>query len=160
MAVDRRGFGESSAPADLAEEPADVARVAAALGISRYHLVGLSQGGKVALAHAATQPVGLERLVVIGAPIAAELAVPHETVPAAEMAAPARAGKLSEMRQMWLAHPLTAGRPEVRAAMAAMLLGYDGRDLVSPGRPLTVTPDDVKRIAVRATALAGEDDTP
>ena len=40
------------------------------------------------------------------------------------------------------------------------LLGYDGRDLASPGRPLTVTPDDVKRIAVRATALAGEDDTP
>ena len=71
-----------------------------------------------------------------------------------------RAGKLAEMRQLWLAHPLTAGRPEVRAAMAAMLLGYDGRDLVSPGRPLTVTPDDVKRIAVRATALAGEDDTP
>jgi hypothetical protein len=25
---------------------------------------------------------------------------------------------------------------------------------------LTVTPDDVKRITVRATALAGEDDTP
>ena len=25
---------------------------------------------------------------------------------------------------------------------------------------MTVTPDDVKRIAVRATALAGEDDTP
>ena len=160
VAVDRRGFGESSAPADLAEEPADVARVAAALGLSRYHLVGLSQGGKVALAHAATLPAGLERLVVIGAPVDAELAVPHETVPAAEMAALARAGKLAEMRQLWLAHPLTAGRPEVRAAMAAMLLGYDGRDLVSPGRPLTVTPDDVKRITVRATALAGEDDTP
>jgi hypothetical protein len=76
------------------------------------------------------------------------------------MAALARAGKLAEMRQLWLAHPLTAGRPEVRAAMAAMLLGYDGRDLVSPGRPLTMTLDDVKRITVRTTALAGEDDTP
>lgn len=171
VAVDRRGFGESSAPADLAEEPADVARVAAALGLSRYHLVGLSQGGKVALAHAAgldaassssasRWPAGLDRVVVIGAPIDAELPVPPETVPTAAMAALARAGKLAEMRQLWLAHPLTAGRPEVRAAMAAMLSRYDGRDLVAPGRPLTVTLDDARRLSVPATALAGEDDTP
>ncbi|WP_193743277.1 alpha/beta hydrolase [Sandarakinorhabdus sp. AAP62] len=160
VAVDRRGFGESTAPADLADEPADVARVAAALGLARYHLVGLSQGGKVALAHAATRPAGLARMVVIGAPIDAEIPVPPETVPAAAMAALARAGKLAEMRQLWLAHPLTAGRPEVRAAMAAMLVRYDGRDLVTPGRPLTVTLDDVRRITVKATALAGADDTP
>ena len=160
VAVDRRGFGESTAPADLAEEPADVARVAAALGLDRYSVVGLSQGGKVALAHAASQPAGLERVVVIGAPIDAELPVPPETVPAAEMAELARAGKLAEMRQLWLAHPLTAGRPEVRAAMAAMLTRYDGRDLVTPGRPLTVTLDDVRRINAPATALAGADDTP
>jgi len=160
VAVDRRGFGESTAPADLAEEPADVARVAAALGLARYSLVGLSQGGKVALAHAAHRPAGLERVVAIGAPIDAELPVPPETVPAAEMAMLARAGKLAEMRQLWLAHPLTAGRPEVRAAMAAMLARYDGRDLAAPGRALTVTLDDVRRISVPATALAGEDDTP
>jgi pimeloyl-ACP methyl ester carboxylesterase len=160
VAVDRRGFGESTAPADLAEEPADVARVAAALGLKRYHLVGLSQGGKVALAHAATRPFGLERLVVIGAPIDAALPVAPESVPAAEMAMLAKAGKLAEMRQLWLAHPLTAGRPEVRAAMAAMLSRYDGRDLVTPGRPLNVTLDDVRRIRLPATALAGEDDTP
>lgn len=160
VAVDRRGFGESTAPADLAEEPADVARVAAALGLARYHLVGLSQGGKVALAHASVQPAGLDRLVVIGAPIDAEMPVPPERVPAAEMAMLARAGRLAEMRQVWLAHPLTAGRPEVRAAMATMLARYDGRDLVAPGRPLRVTLDDVRRISVPATALAGEDDTP
>ena len=56
VAWDRRGFGQSSAPSDLAEEAADVARVAAALGLDRYHLVGLSQGGKVALSHAASRP--------------------------------------------------------------------------------------------------------
>jgi pimeloyl-ACP methyl ester carboxylesterase len=160
VAVDRRGFGESRAPADLAEEPADVGRVAAALGLGRYHLVGLSQGGKVALAHAAAQPAGLERLVVIGAPIDADLPVPPEAVPLAQMATLARAGRLSDMRQVWLAHPLTAGRPEVRAAMAAMLARYDGRDLLASGRPLAVTLDDVRRISVPATALAGEDDTP
>jgi pimeloyl-ACP methyl ester carboxylesterase len=160
VAIDRRGFGGSRAPPDLAEEPDDVARVAAALGLERYHLVGLSQGGKVALAHASTGPEGLERLVVIGAPLDIKLAVTPESVPVAEMAALARAGRLDAMRQLWLAHPLTAGRPEVRAALAAMLARYDGRDLVAPGRPLTVTLDDVRRIAVPATALAGADDTP
>jgi 3-oxoadipate enol-lactonase len=159
VAVDRRGFGESSAPPDLAEVPADVARVAAALGLSRYCLVGLSQGGKVALAHSASRPAGLERVVVIGAPIDAELALPPETVPAAEMAMLARIGRLAEMRQLWLAHPLTAGSGPVRAALAAMLARYDGRDLLAPGGALRVTLDDVRRIRVPATALAGEQDT-
>jgi 3-oxoadipate enol-lactonase len=78
VALDRRGFGQSTAPPDLAEEPADIARVAAALGLARYHLVGLSQGGKVALAHAATNPNGLDRLVAIGAPLDIPLAVTPE----------------------------------------------------------------------------------
>ena len=162
VALDRRGNGQSSAPPDLAEEPADVARVAAALGLPRYHLVGLSQGGKVALAHAASaaHAGGLERLVVIGAPIDAALPVPPEALPVAAMAALARAGRLDEMRQLWLAHPLTAGRPEVRAALAMMLARYDARDLVTPGRPLTVTLADVGRITVPAAALVGADDTP
>lgn len=160
IALDRRGFGQSSAPPDLAEEAADVARVAAALGLERHHLVGLSQGGKVALAHAATRPAGLDRLVVIGAPLDVQLAVTPEAVPLAEMAALARGGQLEAMRQLWLAHPLTAGRPEVRAALAAMLARYDGRDLLAAGGPLEVTLDDVRRIAVPAWALAGADDTP
>ncbi len=160
VAVDRRGFGQSTAPADLGEEPDDVTRVAEALRLARYNVVGLSQGGKVALAHAAQSPAGLDRLVVIGAPIDAELPVPPEKVPAAAMAELARMRRLAEMRQLWLVHPLTAGRPEVRAAMAAMLARYDGRDLLEPGKPLTVTLDDVRRIRVPATALAGADDTP
>ncbi len=193
VAVDRRGCGQSTAPPDLAAEPADVTRVAAALGLARYHLVGLSQGGKVALAHAAAlaaassnnaaglaaassnnaaglgapssntaarAAAGLDRLVVIGAPLDAELPAPPDALPVARMAELARAGRLAEMRAHWLAHPLTAGRPEVRAALAAMLARYDGRDLVAPGRPLPVTAADIARIGVPATALAGADDTP
>jgi pimeloyl-ACP methyl ester carboxylesterase len=160
VAVDRRGFGESSAAPDLAEEPDDVARIAAALGLARYHLVGLSQGGKVALAHAAANPAGLQRLVVIGAPLDVQLAVAPEAVPLGDMAALARAGQLDAMRQLWMAHPLTSAALPVRGALAAMVARYDGRDLVQPGRPLTVTLDDVRRIAVPAAALAGADDTP
>lgn len=160
VAVDRRGCGQSTAPPDLAEEPADVARVAAALGLARYHLVGLSQGGKVALAHAAARPAGLDRLVVIGAPIDIRLPEPPDALPLAEMAALAAAGRIDAMRQLWLAHPLTAAQPRIRAAVAAMVARYDGADLLAPGRPLGVTLADVRRIAVPATALVGRHDTP
>ncbi|OYQ24382.1 hypothetical protein CHU93_16270 [Sandarakinorhabdus cyanobacteriorum] len=160
IALDRRGCGDATAPPDLAEEPADISRVATALGLGRYHLVGLSQGGKVALAHAAQRPAGLDRLVVIGAPIDADLPAPPDALPLAHMADLARAGRMADLRAFWLAHPLTAGRPEVRAAMATMLARYDGRDLVAPGRPLRVTLSDIARITAPATALAGADDTP
>lgn len=160
VAIDRRGFGQSSAPADLSEEPDDVGRVAAALGLTHYHLVGLSQGGKVALAHAAAPAAGLQRLVVIGAPLDILLPEPAEALPLPEMTALARSGQLDAMRQLWLAHPLTAARPQVRPALAAMVAHYDGRDLLGNGRPLPVTLADAARIAVPSTALAGADDTP
>lgn len=160
VAIDRRGFGQSTAPPDLAEEPADVARVAAALGLARYHLVGLSQGGKVALAHAATRPPGLDRLVVIGAPLDIAVPEPADTLPLAAMAALAAEGRTDAMRQLWLDHPLMAARPDVRAALAAMLARYEGRDLVAPGRPLPVTLADVQRITALAAALVGRHDTP
>jgi 3-oxoadipate enol-lactonase len=160
VAVDRRGFGEATAPPGLGEEPADVTRVAAALGLTRYHLVGFSQGGKVALAHAAARPAGLDRLVVIGAPLDADLSEPQDVLPLAEMTALAAAGRLDAMRQLWLADPLTAAQPAVRSAVVAMLARYRARDLLAPGQKLSVTLDDVRRIKVPATALAGADDTP
>lgn len=160
VAVDRRGFGQSTAPPDLAAEPVDVAQVAAALGLARYHLVGLSQGGKVALAHAAMAPPGLQRLLVIGAPIDIVLPEPPDDLPLAAMAALAAAGRIDAMRQLWLNHPLTAAQPAVRAALAAMVARYDGRDLVDAGRPLHVGIADARRIAVPATALVGRHDTP
>ncbi|MBU6166381.1 MAG: alpha/beta hydrolase [Alphaproteobacteria bacterium] len=160
IAVDRRGFGASTAPPDLAAEPGDISRIAAALGLARYHLVGLSQGGKVALAHAAGAPAGLDRLVVIGAPLDADVVAPPDHLPLAAMTALARAGRLDDLRRFWLAHPLTAGTPDVRSALAAILARYDARDLIRPGRPLRVALADVAGIGVPATALAGAHDTP
>ncbi|AEB12869.1 alpha/beta fold hydrolase [Marinithermus hydrothermalis] len=64
---DMRGQGRSEAP----EGPyppeahaADLDALLAHLGVSRYHLLGLSNGGVVAQHHAAQNPPGLERLVL------------------------------------------------------------------------------------------------
>lgn len=68
LALDGRGWGDSDAPptgytvADMAD---DVAGMVAALGLTRYTLVGHSMGGKTAQAFAARRPDGLEQLLLV-----------------------------------------------------------------------------------------------
>ena len=68
LAPDARGWGDSDAPPtgytvrDMAD---DVAALVAALGLTRYTLVGHSMGGKAAQALAARRPAGLERLLLV-----------------------------------------------------------------------------------------------
>lgn len=67
--LDGRGWGDSDKPDsgyavdDMAD---DAAAVIAALGLSRYVLVGHSMGGKAAQSLAARRPAGLERLLLVG----------------------------------------------------------------------------------------------
>jgi len=68
LAPDARGWGGSDAPPsgytvrDMAD---DVAGLVAALGLTRYTLVGHSMGGKAAQALAARRPQALERLLLV-----------------------------------------------------------------------------------------------
>ncbi len=69
LALDLRGWGDSDAvPAsacrveDMAE---DIRQIIAALGLSRYTLVGHSMGGKAAQALASDPPPGLEQLLLV-----------------------------------------------------------------------------------------------
>jgi 3-oxoadipate enol-lactonase len=67
LALDLTGWGDSDAAgaytvADMAD---DALGIAAALGLTRYTLVGHSMGGKAAQALAARQPPGLESLLLV-----------------------------------------------------------------------------------------------
>lgn len=68
VAPDMRGFGasdstpENFAVADYADDAADLIRV---LALENYTLVGHSMGGKIALAVAAKNPVGLNSLILL-----------------------------------------------------------------------------------------------
>ncbi len=68
VAIDMRGFGESTATNNsykLPDYAQDIAELVQKLGLTRYILVGHSMGGKVTLLHAASQPKGLQKLVLV-----------------------------------------------------------------------------------------------
>jgi abhydrolase domain-containing protein 6 len=72
IAPDVRGFGESPFREDARYDPVSQARslhdFLAALGVAEHHLGGLSMGGEIAAAYAATYPEAVRSLLVIGAP--------------------------------------------------------------------------------------------
>lgn len=79
VAVDHRGWGRSDAPAAgyaLADLAADADGVIAALGLTRYVLVGHSMGGKVAQLMASRRPAGLAGLVLVAPSPPSPMAMP------------------------------------------------------------------------------------
>lgn len=69
LALDQRGHGDSDPSPDadytVATLSADVAAFADALGLERVSVVGLSMGGRVAIAFAGTAPRRVDRLVIV-----------------------------------------------------------------------------------------------
>lgn len=67
-AVDNRGTGRSAQPAgpySIEQMAADVARLMDRLGLPRAHLLGISLGGRIALALALDRPTRVDRLVLV-----------------------------------------------------------------------------------------------
>ena len=135
IVFDRRGFGRSQAPPDLRLELDDIDRILDALGLSDTHLLGMSQGGRIAIRYAVTRPDRLRSLILQGAVIDGLRLEEHESerVPVAEFAALAKAGCIDEVRRRWLSHPMMALEPQFADAAELVdrtLADYAGDDLV------------------------------
>lgn len=156
---DRRGFGQSTAPADLGREWQDIDHLA---GDAPFMLVGLSQGALVALDYARHRPERLAGLVLVGAPL--HDAVPHDPeddlLPRGQYAAMIAEGALAAMKAQWRQHPLTRILPVAQPLLDAMLDRYDGRDLLTAQTPMTITADDIAALPMPVLAVAGAGDMP
>ena len=160
VGIDRRGFGQSTATANLAAEPDDILRVADALGLARFHLVAMSQGGRVGLALARRAPGRLLSLTLQGTALDG-VAAADEAVPIAAMAAAARRKDLAAVRALVEGHPLMRVASLSGTALAAeMLANYTARDLLSPGRPLPAFAAAITGLDIPVAAIVGADDTP
>lgn len=136
IVFDRRGFGRSTAPPDLRRESADLDRLLDTLALDHIHLLGMSQGGRIALRYAAERAGRLRSLLLQG-PVIDGFEAPEtetERIPIDEYAALARRGALDTFRERWAAHPMMSlahAPPASRRLVREVLADYEGRDLVA-----------------------------
>ena len=156
---DRRGFGQASAPPDLAAEADDVQRIADFLGFERFALLVLSQGAAIALDCAHRHAWRLSAVVASGAPLP-YLVERDEVIHLDHYEAWARAGQMDKMRADWAQHDLMhSANPETAPLLAAMLADYAGRDLLAHSVLKGVPKDALAHLPVPLLAMTGTGDS-
>ncbi len=164
IAVDRRGFGRSTAPAALHLETDDILAIQNFLGHRQSVIVGMSQAGRIALDFAARHPERTTALVLEGAGLAGFKPPPklEERIPLDHYAALVKVGRIDDMRAEWRRHPLMQSpNPDALKIMDEILQSYDGRDLLAPPSPaFGVGPDALIEIEVPVLSVTGDQETP
>jgi pimeloyl-ACP methyl ester carboxylesterase len=140
VSLDRRSCGQSTGKPDLWTELDDLDAVINAYGGGSAHLLGVSQGGRLALRYAATRPQRVRSLILQGAVLDGYDApdAPGESVPLAHFRELVSRGDIDQMRREWLLHPLMRrgiGSAGQRALLKAMVSDYQGQDLIAAPTP-------------------------
>ncbi len=135
VALDRRGYGQSTGDADPSADPGDVAALLDALGIREAVLVGHSAGADVAIRFAAAMPDRVRALVLYGGGEPDSFPVPPPPGPGMDMfKSIARQQGLDSLWKIVLAIPMFQPGPNRTPAVAARLdsiIGeYSGDDLL------------------------------
>jgi pimeloyl-ACP methyl ester carboxylesterase len=136
ITYDRRGSGQSTAPADHALELEDIEAILDELKLKATGIVGMSQGGRIAMRYAITRPARVTGLVLQGAPLddtPGPLAADASVLPMARLADLLRRGDRAALARELSQHPLmSAGsrRTQAQAEIDAMLKDYRGEDLM------------------------------
>lgn len=168
LTYDRRGFGESQAIPDLAADLDDIDSILDALALQRAHILGVSQGGRIALRYAATRPQRVSSLLLQGAPLDGFIIEEPETeqIPLARYQALAREGNMDLVRQDWLRHPLMSsgiGEATVGEMLADIVNDYSGADLLADAPAATPAIDvmsALNRLRLPTLVISGALETP
>lgn len=161
---DRRGFGRSTAPPNLAREADDLVVIRRALGLDRVAILAMSQAGRVALQFALTHPDSVWALVLQGVPL--DGFHPEErqedAVPLDSFCALAGSGNLQQVKAIWKQHALMRLPKEMEREIADLIDSYEGRDLTASAKPASLTSIAQRLSDIWAPSLivTGEHDTP
>ncbi|HWM97476.1 MAG TPA: alpha/beta fold hydrolase [Streptosporangiaceae bacterium] len=164
---DCRGFGASGPfdPAVPYTHAGDLVALLDHLDIGEAVLAGLSFGGRVALQAALAAPDRVCGLALLDAVLDGVPWDPESARALDEVARQVRARGVRAGREAWLAHPLFAAareRPDLAAALAAMVAGYPGQHWLGqdPHRETRRPLDVLEGIAGPALVAVGERDVP
>ncbi|MGH3176165.1 MAG: alpha/beta fold hydrolase [Streptosporangiaceae bacterium] len=164
---DCRGFGTSGPfdPGVPYTHAGDLVALLDHLGIADAVLAGLSFGGRVALQAALAAPDRVCGLALLDAVLDGVPWDPESARALDEVARQVQAGGVRAGREAWLAHPLFAAareRPDLAAALAAMVAGYPGQHWLGqdPHRETRRPIDVLEGIAVPVLVAVGERDVP
>ena len=128
-------------------------------------LAGLSFGGRVALQTALAAPDRVRGLVLLDAVLNGVPWDPESARALDEVARQVEAAGVRAGREAWLAHPLFAAareRPDLAAALAAMVAGYPGQHWLDqdPHRQTRAPIDVLEGVTVPTLVAVGERDVP
>jgi 3-oxoadipate enol-lactonase len=167
---DRRGFGKSSGGEDITWDASDLTALLDTLGMAKAHILGMSQGARVALQFARAHPERVSSLVLQGAPPPDGFGLPWtgpDRTRFDEWGTLAREQGMDAFRRVWTAHPLMAipaGKPDARALLNEQIAAYGGGRFLKPATPSgpvkPITMDDLSRLDMPALVLIGENETP
>lgn len=131
--IDRRGFGRSTAPANITQELEDVSAVLDHFGVERANIIGMSQGGRIALRFAHAHPDKIDHLILQGAPIdgIGTIATGDEAIPLNQYKEMLAAGEHQAFVDHWSGHPLLKFDMAYCGDMLRnMAMDYQGNDLL------------------------------
>jgi pimeloyl-ACP methyl ester carboxylesterase len=134
ISFDRRGFGQSPCDPDFDLELSDIDALLTHLQTQKGVLVGMSQGGRIALRYAVTRPERLAALVLQGMQLdgfeAQGSAAEH--IPLDRYVELMEQNRRDEVERLWLSHPLTKippGAASIAQLLRAMTATYPAKDL-------------------------------
>jgi pimeloyl-ACP methyl ester carboxylesterase len=136
ITYDRRGFGQSTCRANLSAELNDLDAILDHLRLDCVALVGMSQGGRIALRYALTRSKRVAALVLQGTPLDGREAPAGDAsrIPASRYAELIRRGDRGTLLRELSQHPLMdmhRASPPVQADLLSMLRDYRGEDLMA-----------------------------
>lgn len=152
VTFDRRGCGRSTADPDLGAETGDIDALINMLDVDAVHLLGVSQGARVALRYAAVRLQRVQSLILQGPAVDGYVPPMEDSsgIPLADYMALAQLGKLDELRTRWLAHPLMNSETlsdEQAATLRRIVADYRGLDLLDGTPAATAIPHLLETLA-------------
>ena len=163
ITYDTRGHGRSAPPSGAYSSVDDLAALMDELKVADAHLVGLSNGARIALDFALVHPARARSLVLASPGVSGFSGGDFSYM--APVIAAVRAGDLEKAAELWAATPLMHIPQDTAAAALVTRISRDNRTLWSyrtnPERPLT--PPAIGRLGevrVPTLVIAGENDLP